>query len=336
MQLKGVKRSVNNPLITRLKKLNIPGIVYGAIAIFLFFCVTEEKFLSTYNVILIARNSCILLIASIGMTLVILISQVDLSIGSVMSVAAVVVGVTLRGGCPLPVALLLGFGSGALFGAVNGLMIAVFKIDYWITTFATMSIGAGLALVIADGSTVPMGDPLLDWFGNGKIGGLYVIIILTILVVTLMILVLRRTKLGYNIYSIGGAENVAKVSGINVTKNRFIVYIISGLFSALAGILIAGMTNSSSPIVGTEYSFNAMAAVIIGGTSFDGGKGGLLGTVFGTILLRILASGLSMMGIPATWQKAITGVVIVVILVADVLGEKNHKKSGLRRVYANE
>lgn len=327
---------MNSSVIAKIKRRNIPGIVYGSIAIFLFFCITEEKFFSLYYIILIARNSCVLLVASIGMTLVILISQVDLSIGSVMSVAAVAVGVSLQRGLPLGAALFLGFGSGALFGAVNGLMIAVFKIDYWITTFATMSIGAGLALVIAGGSTVPMANAVLDWFGNGKIGGLYVIIILTVLIVALMILALRRTKLGYNIYSIGGSENVARVSGIKVTKNRFAVYVISGLFSALAGILIAGMTNSASPIVGTEYSFNAMAAVIIGGTSFDGGKGGILGTVFGTVLLRILASGLSMMGIPATWQKAITGVVIVVILVADVMGEKKRKKDGLRRVYAHD
>lgn len=318
------------------KRLNIPGIAYGTILMILFFSViAPEKFLSLNNIMLILRHSCILLIASMGMTLVILVSQVDLSIGSVMSLAAVVVSVSYQSGMGLLAAVALSLLAGLATGLVNGIMVAVFRFDYWITTFATMSIGAGLALVLANGSTVVLTNPVLDWFGNGKIGGIYVVIILTVLMFLIMQVILNHTKLGYNLYSIGGSENVARVSGINVTKYRVIPYLLSGVFAATAGIMITAMNNSASPIIGSEYSFNAMAAVIIGGTSLDGGKGGLAGTVFGTLLLRILTSGLNIMSIPPTWQKTIIGAVIVIIIVADVMGQNYKKTKGLRRVYAD-
>lgn len=323
-------------LISRLKKQNIPGIVYGAVLIFIFFAVTEKKFLTPYNVMLIARNSCILMTVSIGMTMAVLIGQIDLSVGSVMSVSAVIVAVMVKNGSPLAAALLAAFGVAVLFGLVNGILIAVLKVDYWITTFATMSIGAGLALVISNGSTVPISSKFLDFLGNGKVFGVYFLIILTVIVTALIVFMLKKTKLGYDIYSIGGSENVAKLSGINVPRTRMAVYLLSSLIASLAGILITGMTNSASPIVGSEYSFNALAAVVIGGTSLNGGKGGVVGTVFGTVLLRIIASGLSMAGVPATWQKVIQGTIIVVIIVADVLSEKRKDTNGLRRIYSND
>ncbi len=315
-----------------LKKQNIPGIVYGSVLIFLFFSIIEKKFFTPYNVMLIARNSCILLTVSIGMTMAVLIGQVDLSVGSVMSVSAVMV----KNGVPLAAALMAAFGAAALFGLVNGILIAVLKVDYWITTFATMSIGAGLALVISDGSTVPISSKFLDFLGNGKVCGVYFLIVLTIVLTVLILFLLKRSKLGYDVYSIGGSENVARLSGLDVNRTRMMVYLISSLIAALAGILITGMTNSASPIVGSEYSFNALAAVVIGGTSLNGGKGGVAGTVFGTVLLRIIASGLAMLGVPATWQKVIQGLIIVVIIVADVSSEKKKDVNGLRRIYAND
>ena len=319
-----------NNIRARLRKFNIPGIVYGAILIFIFFAITEKKFATPYNVMLIARNSCILFTVSIGMTLAVLTGQIDLS------VAATITAVMVREGFPLAIALITVVLVAVAFGITNGILIAVFKVDYWITTFATMSIGAGLALVIADGATVPVQSAFLDFLGNGKVGGIYFLIILTAIVMIITAVMLRRSKLGYDIYSIGGSENVAKVSGIRVTQTRIIVYVISSIIASLAGVLITGMANSASPIVGSEYSFNALAAVVIGGTSLNGGKGGVIGTLFGTILLRIIASGLAMAGVQGTWQKVIQGTVIVIIIVADVLTEKKKITDGLRRVYSND
>lgn len=325
-------------MITSLQKRkhwNIPGIFWGILALVIFFGIKEKNFFTPYNVILIARNVCILLLASVGMTLAVLVSQIDLSVGSVISLTAVVLGVTVRRGLPIAVCIPLALSVGVVIGAVNGIMIAKLKFDYWITTFATMSVGAGLALVAAGGNTIPIKSAFVDWLGNGKILGIYVMIWITAILILFMVFILKRTRLGYNIYSIGGSEHVAKVSGINVVKNRFFVYVISGVFASVAGVLIAGMTTSASPIVGTEYSFNAIAAVVIGGTSFDGGRGGLVGTFLGTLLLRVLASGLSMMGVSSVVQKVIIGLVIVGLIVADQISEKIKKREGLRRVYAD-
>lgn len=315
--------------------INIPGIFWGILGLILFFGIKEKNFFTPYNLILIARNVCILLLASVGMTLAVLVSQIDLSIGSVISLTAVVLGFTISKGLPVGICIILALLVGVGIGIINGTMIAILKFDYWITTFATMSIGAGASLVVAGGNTIPIKNSFIEWLGNGKILGLYSMIWITAILIVTMVFVLKRTRLGYNIYSIGGSENVARVSGINVVKNRFIVYVISGVFASIAGIVIAGMTTSASPIVGTEYSFNAIAAVVIGGTSFDGGKGGLVGTLLGTLLLRVLASGLSMMGVSSVLQKVIIGLVIVTLIVADQIGEKMKKKEGLRRVYAD-
>ncbi len=324
------------PLIQKIRRLNIPGIAYGVVLLFLFFSILRpSKFLSMVNMLLIARHSSVLIVASIGMTMVILISQIDLSVGSVMSLAGVIAAVCMNAGMPILISVLAALACGMLMGVVNGLMVACFKFDYWISTFATMGVGAGMALVVAGGATLPVGNQSFGWIGNGKIFGTYVMVHITILLVAVMIFILRKSKFGYNIYSIGGSEQSAALSGIDVVKNRMAVYICSGFFAAASGLLLASMGNSASPIAGNDYSFDAIAAVIIGGTSFDGGKGGLLGTVLGALLLRILSSGLNLMGVSATWQKAIIGLVIVTILVADVLGEKMKKKNETRRLYAD-
>ncbi|HBR01132.1 MAG TPA: ribose ABC transporter permease [Ruminiclostridium sp.] len=320
-------------MLKRIKKLDVSGVAVGDIVLFLFFCVAAENFLNGYNFILILRNSCTLLVASIGMTLAILVSQIDLSVGSVVSMSAVMVAILNNAGCPLILTILATLAMGALVGLINGILISKFKLDFWVVTFSTMSIMAGLALVIADGATVSTQNEVLDFIGNGKILGVYTVIWITALVCAIMILVLKKTKFGYNVYSIGGSATVAGVSGVKVVKNRTMVYVLSGIFSAISGIMIAGMTNSGSPTVGNEYTFSAMAAVVIGGTSFDGGKGGIVGTICGTLLLKILASGLSLMGIPSTWQKATIGIVILVLIITDVVSEKRKNIKGLRRVY---
>lgn len=284
--------------------------------------------------LLILRHSSVLVTASIGMTLLILVSQIDLSVGSVMSLAGVITAVCVQKSMPLAVGLFLSIAVGMAVGFLNGIMVAVYRFDYWISTFATMGIVAGLALVVADGRTIAVNSAAFRWIGSGQIFGVDFLIILVIVLVLAMLLVLNKTRFGYNIYSIGGSAETARLSGINVVKNRVLVFICSGFFSSVAGLLLASMGGSASPIAGADYSFDAIAAVIIGGTSFDGGKGGLFGTVLGAVMLRILTLGLNLMGIPSPWQKAIIGVVIVIIIVSDVLGEKHRKKNESRRVYA--
>ena len=322
-------------VLERYRKLNVPGILIGDIILIIFFGFANSRFLSSYNIMLILRNCCTLLLTATGLSLVILMGKNDISVGSTVSMSAVLVAILSRAGLPTPLIILLPLLMGLAIGTFNGILVAHLKFDYWVVAFSNMSIFAGMALVLTNGITIPVKNDILDWIGNGKILGIYVIIWITILLVGAMIFIQKKTKFGYDVYSIGGSENVAHVSGVKVANTRTLVYALAGLFAAIAGVAIACMTNSGSPSVGIDYSFNAMAAVVIGGTSMAGGKGSIVGTVLGTVMLRVLASGLSLMGIPATWQKALIGVVIVTIIVLDVANEQRKNIKGLRRVYGH-
>lgn len=320
---------------SRFKKLNISGVLIGDILLFLVFSLFADNFFSPYNITLILRNCCTLLLASFGMTLAILVSQIDLSIGSVVSVSAVIAALLNASGLPTILVILIPVLIGASVGFINGVLIAKMKFNYWVVTFGTMSVVAGIALGVVNGSTVPMKNPVMNTIGNGRFLGIHIMVWIVTAITIVMIFVQKKSKFGHNLFSIGGSESVAALSGVKVVKNRIIVFMLSGVFASLSGLAIASMTQSGSPSVGVDYSFNAMAAVVIGGTSFDGGKGGFINTVYGVILMKILASGLSLLGIPSTWQKAITGVIIVSLIVVDVLNDQRKAKNSVRRVYQN-
>ena len=251
-----------------IRDRNIPGILIGNIVLFVLFGLANERFLSSYNIMMIFRNTCTLLMAALGFTLVILIGKIDMSVGSVVSMAAVSVVVLYNAGVPVALALLLPLLIGIAVGVINGLLIAKCNFDFWVVTFGMMSVFAGLALVTTDGNTVAIKNDIVNWIGNGKIAGIYVVIWITVILAALMVWIQKKTKFGYDVFALGGSQAVASVSGINVVKTSIIVYALSGLFAALAGVLIACMTNSGSPAVGVDYTFNAMAAIVIGGTPF--------------------------------------------------------------------
>jgi len=313
---------------------SIPGIFWGVVFLIIVFSILRPgRFLSTINMMFLMRNSVVLTVAGIGMTFAILVSQVDLSVGSVISLSGVIAAVLMRGGVPVFAAVFVALLSGVLVGLVNGTLIARFKFDYWIVTFGTMGVCAGLALVVSDGRTVPVTNDIFAWIGGGRIGQVFFMVYFTILLAIIMQFILTKTRFGHKIYAIGGSEQNAINSGIPVVRNRIYVYMISGLFASIAGIILAAMGSAASPISGTAYSFEAIAAVVIGGTTFDGGKGGVIGTVLGALMLRIIASGLNLLGVAATWQQFIIGAVIVSVIIIDVLGDKRRKRNDLRRRY---
>ena len=236
-------RLKNNKLKLLYRRLNIPGIAYSTVIFFFFFCIiTDWRIATPANIILILRNSAVLILASIGMNMVILVSQVDISIGPVMSLTGAGVAVILNSGMNLGVSLAAGLLTGMAVGLINGILVAVFKFDYWITTFATMGICSGLALVVADGGTVLISDDVFNWLGNGKIAGVYVMLYITVFIVAFVLFVLRKTKFGYNIYSIGGSEISARLNGVNIIGNRIAVFICSGFFASVAGIILSAMS----------------------------------------------------------------------------------------------
>jgi ribose transport system permease protein len=206
----------------------IPGVTYGVVFLVVLFSIVRPRFMSINNMLLIARHSSVLLVASIGMTMVILVSQIDLSVGSVMSLSGVVAAYAIRNGMDLVPAMALGIVCGLAIGALNGLMVAVFKFDYWIATFGTMGIGAGMALVVANGETLAVRSAGFGWIGNGRIGRIYILSYLAVAFLAAMWFVLKKTRFGYNIYSIGGSEQASRLSGLDVVRNRIYVYVCSG------------------------------------------------------------------------------------------------------------
>ena len=325
-------------VLSRLKK--VKGLTWASIAMVIIFAIIAQGFLSRANIEMILKNSAILMVVSVGMTMAILSQQIDLSIGGTMTIAAMVAAYYIK---PIEaptmgniiITCLIGIAVGVCVGVLNGILIAVFKFNFWLATFATMSIGYGLAQGISGGLIVSSYAKIFRSTLTGKsaIFGISNLIWIALVVMIIMMIVLKATKFGYHVYAVGDSEQSARLSGIHVTKIRMLIYTISGALAGFGGVLLIAKTNSATASVGSGYEFDAIAACIIGGTSFDGGKGGLGGTIFGALILAAFKSGLQLIGLDNYWQKAFVGFFILAIIVADVLSVARREKEAQRRIY---
>jgi len=317
----------------------VPSIVFGTLALIVFFTIVDSNFISSRNLFNMLNNASILTVVAMGMTLAILSAQIDLSMGSVMSLSAIVTGIIIQSTAELTVMFMIfgivcGLCMGVFFGLFNGIMIGKFKFDYWLITFASMSIARSLALVISNGNIISGYPRMYRNLGDYRILNMIPSsVVFTVIICAVVIWVSTRTRLGYSIYAVGDSDEVAQKSGINVPKVRLKVYIISGILASLGGILLASRTNSASATLGLNYEFNAIAAVVIGGTPFEGGNGGLLGTVLGSILIAVMRSGLQFVGLTPHWQTLLVGVFIMLIIIFDVTSSKLRHKREQRRFY---
>lgn len=310
------------------------GLIVGVIVLFVFMSIFAEGFFSWYNLHNLLKDTSILLIVATGMTLVILISKIDMSAGSVMSLAAIVATLLLAQGVNVVVALIAALGSGALIGFLNGYLIGIQKLDHFVTTFATLSLAKGIALVLCDGDIINSENMAFKALGDSDtlFAGVHVFIWIGAAVFLVAMFVLNKTRFGYKIYSIGGSEQAASLAGIK-TKAVFIkVFLISGVLAALGGILLASKANNGNVTIGDGFEFNAIATVIIGGTPFDGGRGGLTGTLIGALLISILKNGLRFLNVTPSLQYVIIGLVILAVIIMDVMINERRKREELRRV----
>ena len=318
----------------------IPGTIYGILAMFVFFAVINPRFLGLANMQNILKNASVLAIVSMGAGMAILSAKIALSIGYVMSLSAIVTTIfitsheSLNAGI-IALGCLLGVGVGFLFGLFNGMMIGKFKFDYWLITFASMSIAQGLSQVVSDGQIISgFGKPFRA-VASTKLLGLDSVVWIAAILCGLSILLARKTRFGYAIYAIGDSEECAFKSGIHVERIRILIYVLSGLLAGIGGILLAAQTNSASATLGSNYEFNAIAAVIVGGTPSEGGKGGLGRTVLGAVLITVLKSGLRFSGLDSYWQTLLIGLFIMAVVVSDVVSTKSLHRRETRRVYKN-
>lgn len=277
-----------------------------------------SNFATTANTMNILRQTSINLVLATGMTFVILTAGIDLSVGSILAVAAVLGMLTsLPEHFPalaLPVFLL----AGLVLGLLNGVLVAAFKINPFVVTLGTMTALRGAAYLLADGTTVLNRDiPSFEWLGNADFLGLPWLVWMAAAMVVLSWFILRRTVLGMHIYAVGGNLQAARLTGINVTAVLAFVYAFSGLCSGLGGAMSASRLYGANGNWGTGYELDAIAAVVLGGTSLMGGVGSIWGTVIGALIIGLMNNGLTILGLSSFWQYVAKGVVIVLAVMLD-------------------
>lgn len=286
-----------------------------------------DKFLTVNNLMNIARQSTINALLALGMLLPILTAGIDLSVGSILAISIMAMGVvTVTMSIHPLLGILVCILVGAGFGFLNGLLLTKLKLPHpFISTLGTMNIARGLALIITGAAPIAGFPLLIQYFGSGYIGPIPVSFGLVILIYIIFHIFLTRTSTGRYIYAIGGNKEAARLSGINVDRVLIIVYTISGFMAALAGVVMVGRVNSAFPLAGSGYELDAIAAVIIGGASFLGGVGTVWGTLVGVFIIAVLRNGLNLLNVSADFQMAIIGIVIIAAVFVDVLRQRKSK-----------
>jgi ribose transport system permease protein len=292
------------------------------LVIFVFFSIASSNFLNYSNVTAILFSTVVIGLLALGTTFVIITGGIDLSIGTGMSLCAVISGVLIvNTGIPVLLGVIGAVLFGGLIGFVNGFNVSMLGIPPFIATLAMMLVAQGLALVISDSTPIYFTDaPSYTKISTGHLFGVNfpnaVLVLAAAAVVAAVIL--NKTVLGRYTYSIGSNEEATALSGINTRRWKIIIYTLAGLFTGLAGVMISARLASAQPGTGLGYELQAIAAVVIGGTSLSGGKGSIVGTVIGALIISVINNGLQIMSIPQEWQNVILGIVILVAVYADM------------------
>jgi len=305
------------------------GSLLGLIGLCAILTFSSEYFLTLDNIMNIARQSSINCLVALGMLLTILTAGIDLSVGSILALSIVTMGVVVvqLGLSPI-VGILICLGVGALFGLINGLLLTKLSLPHpFISTMGTMSIARGLALLVTAALPISNFPPIIRFWGESFIGPIPFSFILVLGVYGLFHIILNYTPMGRHIYAVGGNPEAARLSGINIQNVLLFVYTVSGFMAGLAGLLLVGRVNAAYPLAGLDYSSDAIAAVIIGGASFMGGEGTVWGTLIGAMIMAVLRNGLNILSVSAEMQTVAIGVVIILAVYVDVLRHKAAKKA---------
>lgn len=297
--------------LSRMKRTTYFFPLIGLVAVCLVMIATTENFLSTDNFLNIARQVSINAIIAVGMTCAILSGGIDLAVGAVMALSGTLMAGLMVAGVPPAAAIAIGLCVGALFGVFNGFFIAYADMPPIIVTLATMGIARGLALIYTGGYPIDGLPESFAFFGRGSVLGIQTPVLIMLLVFLLAYLLLNQTPIGRYIYAIGGNEEATRLSGVRVSRYKLMVYALSGLTAALAGLVLSSRLMSGQPNSGVSFELDAIAAVVMGGTSISGGRGSIIGTLIGAVMLGVLNNGLNMMGVSPYVQNIIKGLIIL-------------------------
>lgn len=301
------------------KQLQKLGPLLGLVIITVILAIVSPSFLTLDNIFNVLRQVSINALIAFGMTFVILTGGIDLSVGSILALSSAVTAGLLASGMDPILAILIGLLAGAIMGAINGFIITKGKVAPFIATLATMTIFRGLTLVYTEGRPITglSDSQFFELMGRGYLGWIPVPVIWMLISYCILYFILKKTTFGRKVYAIGGNEEASILSGIRVDKVKIWIYSITGTLSALAGIILTSRLNSAQPTAGASYELDAIAAVVLGGTSLSGGKGWIFGTLIGALIIGVLNNGLNLMNVSSFYQQVVKGGVILLAVLLD-------------------
>lgn len=283
--------------------------------------VMNMSFLAPSNLLNLLRQVSINALIAFGMTFVILTGGIDLSVGSILALSGAISAYMIQAGVSPAISIAIGMLTGALFGLINGILVAYGKAAPFIATLATMTIFRGGTYVFTNGNPITgtkiNESFLFQFMGRGYLFGIPFPIIIMLIAFGILYVVLHKTTFGRKTYALGGNEEAAYVAGVNTKKVTMIIYTLSGLMASVAGVILTSRLSSAQPDAGTSYEMDAIAAVVLGGTSLAGGKGRIFGTLIGALIIGTLNNGMNLLGISSFYQQIVKGIVIIVAVLLD-------------------
>ena len=302
------------------------GILIGLAVLCVLLAVFTDSFAASRNILNVLRQMSTNVFLACGMTMVIILGGIDLSVGSVIAVSACLcAGLITNNGLPSIAAIPIAMGAGTLVGVFNGVVVSRTTIPPFIVTLATMNIGRGFVKIYTQNKTIMVDDELFGFIGTGYIWKVPAPVVFMVVIIAVTGFLLAFSKFGRHIYAVGGNRQAAVYAGINASRITFTVYILAALFASFAGIISASRTFSGQFNVGEGTEMDAIAAVILGGTSMSGGVGTISGTIIGCFIIAVLSNGMNLLGIDSSWQFVVQGIVILIAVMIDFMRKRNQR-----------